>query len=190
MYSPGKFNEEAFQALDTVLAVAREKGIRVIIPFVDNWHWWGGVPQYAAFRGKPAEAFWTDRQLIDDFQQTIHHLLTRVNRRTGIAYKDDPTILAWETGNEVQCSHSWTRTIAAYIKRLDSKHLVLDGKQANILSQESIDNPDIDLLQTHHYERDSHEMATHVRQSARLARGRSPTTLASSASCPPTACWK
>ena len=54
---PGQFNEEAFRALDKVLEIANEKGIRVIIPFVDNWIWWGGRAEYAAFRGKGKDDF-------------------------------------------------------------------------------------------------------------------------------------
>ncbi len=34
---PGKFNEKAFRTLDKVLQIANEEGVRVIIPFVDNW---------------------------------------------------------------------------------------------------------------------------------------------------------
>jgi mannan endo-1,4-beta-mannosidase len=65
--SPGEFNEEGFRALDKVIEVARRKGIRVIVPFVDQAKWWGGIGEYAAFRGKPADAFWSDPQLKDDF---------------------------------------------------------------------------------------------------------------------------
>ena len=54
---PGQFNEEAFRALDQVLQVANEQGVRLIIPFVDNWHWWGGRAQYAGFRGKTQGRF-------------------------------------------------------------------------------------------------------------------------------------
>ena len=63
---PGKFNEEAFKTFDKVLQIANEVGIRLIVPFVDNWWWWGGPKEYAAFRGRPKDAFWTDEQLIDE----------------------------------------------------------------------------------------------------------------------------
>ena len=54
---------------------------------------------------------------------------------TGVAYKNDPTILAWETGNELGAYRlgegappaSWTSTIALYIKSIDKNHLVIDG---------------------------------------------------------------
>jgi mannose/cellobiose epimerase-like protein (N-acyl-D-glucosamine 2-epimerase family) len=171
---PAQFDEAGFEALDAVLAVARQKGVRLIVPLVDNWSWWGGVAEYAAFRGKEREAFWSDPQLIDDFKGTVRFVLTRVNTRTGVAYRDDPTILAWETGNELHCPHGWTRTIAAYIKQLDPNHLVLDGRHEEVLGRESLDDPSVDLLQTHHYERDPREMIAHIRRSAALARGRKP----------------
>src|SRR5262249_49903013 len=50
---PGVFNEEAFRALDKVLEIANRLGVRVIIPLVDQWKWWGGVAEYAGWRSKP-----------------------------------------------------------------------------------------------------------------------------------------
>src|SRR5436305_13032935 len=71
---PGEFNEEAFRALDKVLEIANRVGIRVVVPLVDNWKWWGGAEQYAAYRGLPPESFWTDGQVIADFKKTITFL--------------------------------------------------------------------------------------------------------------------
>ncbi len=171
---PDKFDERAFEALDMVLDVARAKGIRVIIPMIDNWSWWGGVTEYASFRGKTRSAFWSDPQLVEDYKHMIRFVLERVNTRTGVAYKDDPTILAWETGNELHCPHSWTAEIAAFIKEIDPNHLVIDGRHEQVLRRETIDDPNIDLVQTHHYEKDPREMIANIRRSAALARGRKP----------------
>jgi endo-1,4-beta-mannosidase len=82
---PGRFNEDGFRVLDRVLQVANQTGVRVIIPLVDNWSWWGGRAEYAGFRGKPKEAFWTDPQIIADFKETLRFVLTRTNSLTGVA---------------------------------------------------------------------------------------------------------
>lgn len=148
---PGEFNEEAFRVLDRVLAIAREKGIRVIVPLVDEWHWWGGRREYAAFRGKQADDFWTDRQLIDDFKQTIDYVLHRKNTITGVVYRDDPTLFGWETGNEIKCPPEWTAEIAAYLQGLDANHLVIDGCSLLGIRPESLDDPNVDVVSTHHY---------------------------------------
>ncbi len=72
----GEFNEEAFKVLDRVLAEANRIGVRIIIPFVDNWKWMGGRPQYAAFRGKNADEFYYDKQIKEDYKKTLSFIST------------------------------------------------------------------------------------------------------------------
>ncbi len=72
---PGEFNEEAFKAMDNMMAIAAMHGIRVIIPLIDNWPWMGGREEYAGFRGKDKDAFWTDPQLRADFKKTIDFIV-------------------------------------------------------------------------------------------------------------------
>lgn len=171
---PGQFNEEAFRALDKVLEVANRTGVRVIIPFVDNWIWWGGIQEYATFRGKTKEAFWTDPQIIADFKKTIEHVINRTNTYTGVKYKDDRAILAWETGNELQCPDEWTREIARYIKSLDQNHLVVDGFFSSVLRDESIENPYVDIVTTHHYPSNPREMFEQVKSNRAKSKGKKP----------------
>lgn len=171
---PGQFNEEGFQVLDQVLQIAHQKGIRVIIPFVDNWSWWGGIAEYAAFRRKPKEAFWTDRQIIDDFKQTVRFLVTRTNSLTGVPYRKDKAILCWETGNEVLSPPPWTREIAAYIHQLDPIHPVMDGFHTTELRPESLAMPEIDIVTTHHYPGGNKSFADLIRSNAANAKSRKP----------------
>jgi hypothetical protein len=171
---PGEFNEEAFRTLDLVLKIAGEKGVRVLIPLVDNWKWWGGAGEYAAFRGKPADAFWTDPQLIGDFEQTIEFVLTRRNTLTGMLYRDDPAIFGWETGNELDAPPEWTTRIAATLKRFDPNHLVVDGRSLHGVPRESLDDPNIDVVTTHHYPNTGNNSAESVRRAIRDARGKKP----------------
>jgi hypothetical protein len=168
----GKFNEEAFVALDRVLQAANEQGVRLVIPLVNNWPWMGGRGEYAAFRGKDKNAFWTDPQLIADFEQTIKFVLTRTNTLTGVRYCDDKSVLCWETGNELDSPASWTRQIAAYIKSLDTNHLVMDGNTSGMRSG-SLEIPDVNIVTTHHYSAGrGGSMAQAVRNSAAQAKGK------------------
>lgn len=171
---PGRFNEEAFRTLDLVLALANKHQVRLIIPIVNNFQWWGGAVDYAAFRGKPKDEFWTDPEVIGDFKKTIEFLLNRVNTITGVPYREDKSILAWETGNETQCPHSWTKEIAAYIKSLDSNHLLVDGYFTSVLRVDSIADENVDIVQTHHYEGDPRLMLSNIRASRQLAAGKKP----------------
>jgi mannan endo-1,4-beta-mannosidase len=172
--APGKFNEEAFRALDLVLQIANEQGVRVIVPFVDNWVWWGGIAEYAGFRGKPKEAFWTDPQIIADFKETIRFVVTRTNTLTGVRYADDQAILCWETGNELSSPVPWTREIAAFVKSLDRNHLVMDGYQATELREESLTMPEVDIVTTHHYPGGKKSFAQLIRENAARAQGKKP----------------
>jgi len=171
---PGQFNEEAFKALDQVLATANEVGVRVIIPFVDNWPWMGGRAEYAGFRGKKSDDFWSDPQIKADFKQTIAYIISRKNTLTGVTYRDDKAILAWETGNELASPNAWVLEMGAYIKSLDKNHLLLDGFTGYGLRDETIANPYTDIITTHHYERDPRDMVRIIRESAAKAKGKKP----------------
>lgn len=170
---PGEFNEAAFQTLDLVLALAREYGISLILPFVDNWRWWGGVEEYAAFRGKRRADFWTDPQLIADFEQTLRHVVLRKNTLTGVSYRDDPTILAWETGNELQAPWQWTERIARTLKQLDPNHPVIDGYHSTRVRPEALESEWIDILTTHHYT-SGDDMVADIRANLELIDARKP----------------
>ncbi|MBX3432509.1 MAG: hypothetical protein KF847_04235 [Pirellulales bacterium] len=170
--APGRFNEEAFVALDRALAIAAEKRVRIILPLVDNWHWMGGIDEYAAFRGKQKKAFWTDRQIIDDFKATIRHVVTRRNTVNGIMYRNDKTIFGWETGNELDAPPEWTAEIAAYLKELDPNHLVIDGRSLHGVPVGSLDDPNLDAVTTHHYPGPGVDMVEQIRAGAGLARGK------------------
>lgn len=171
---PGKFNEESFRVLDLVLKIAREKGVRVIVPFVDQWWWMGGRAEYAAFRGKQPDDFWTDEQVIADFEETIRYVLNRKNTLTGVAYKDDPTIFGWETGNEIKPPQAWTSRIAAFIKSIDDKHLVIDGKSLDGISEEQLADPHTDVLTTHHYPHPGQSFLPPIREAWSKCKGKKP----------------
>ncbi len=149
--APGEYNEVCFKSFDYLLMLCNKYGVRLVVPFIDTWAWWGGITEFSAMRGKDKSEFWTDPRLKEDFKNLIKYVLNRKNTISGVVYKDDPAILAWETGNELRQSTAlWTVEMAAYIKSIDPKHLVMDGRDIDHF-QECIDDPNIDIMTSHYY---------------------------------------
>ena len=180
---PGQFNEQAFKSMDTMLALASEYKIRVIIPLVNNWEWMGGRPNYAKFRNRDKDDFWTDPELIADFKKTIEYVLNRTNSVTGIKYKNDKAIMAWESGNELQNPDYWAIDIAKFIKSIDKNHLFIDGffaihgddnYKSVFVKEYSINEPAIDIISTHHYEPTSQKMITNLKKTVDMIGGKKP----------------
>jgi hypothetical protein len=171
---PGEFDENTFESLDMVLAVANRKGIRVIFPFIDNWKWWGGIEACAAFRGLKKDDFWTDPNLFEDYKKIVSFVINRTNSVTGVKYRDDKAVLAWETGNELTCPPQWTAKAAAFIKTLDKNHLVIDGFHNTAFRDESLWDENIDILTTHHYSKNPSETIDQIMQNTARARGKKP----------------
>jgi len=149
IYAPGEYDEELFRDLDMVLALAHRYGVRLILPFIDQWDWFGGIKHFAAFRGKEQREFYTDTQLINDFKEVISFLMNRINTYTGIRYSEDKAILAWETGNELDSPDAWITEITAHMKAQNPQQLILDGRYG--VSEASLDNPNIDIVSNHYY---------------------------------------
>jgi len=150
--APGQFNEAAFRTIDYALASANRHGVRIILCLsAEAGDYLGGIGTYAAHRGKRRAEFWTDPQLREDYKATARYVLARVNTVTGVPYKDDKAILAWQFGNEMHsASPEWLSEMAAYLKRLDPNHLVAETRHSPAFAPQLID-PNIDLLTRHYY---------------------------------------
>jgi mannan endo-1,4-beta-mannosidase len=135
------FREEGLRGLDQAVWEAKRRGIRLIIPLVNNWNEYGGLGAYAAWATDELGGTWEH----DDFFRSprlrqwwkdyVFMLVNRVNTFTGVAYKDEPAILAWEIGNELRCQSCRGTTLlpdaidelATFLKALAPDQLVADG---------------------------------------------------------------
>ena len=160
--SANRYNEGLLRKVDKVLQLANQHKVKVILPLIDRWSWHGGIPEFNKLYGNndDLDAFFTNRTLIEGFKNFIRVIVTRVNTVTGRAYRDDPAILAWETGNELMTKGfalppvAWTREISNYIKSLDTNHLVMDGgysTKGRIWSNENLQLPNVDIYSQHYY---------------------------------------
>ncbi|GLJ16783.1 hypothetical protein SUGI_0289040 [Cryptomeria japonica] len=141
--SPGVYDEDVFKALDFVISEAHKNNIRLILSLCNNWGAYGGKSQYvkwglsAGLKLSSDDAFFADPTLKTYFKDHIKKVLTRVNTITDIAYKDDPTVFAWELMNEPRCTsdpsgdtlQEWITEMAIYVKSIDRKHLLEIGTE-------------------------------------------------------------
>ncbi|KAJ3692082.1 hypothetical protein LUZ60_012432 [Juncus effusus] len=140
--SLGTFDERVFKALDFVIMEARKNGIRLILSLVNNLKHYGGKTQYVKWAWNEGialtssnDSFFYDPSIRSYFKIYMKTILTRKNHLTGIEYRDDPTIFAWELMNEPQCLsdpsgdtlQEWIEEMSQYIKSIDSKHLLTVG---------------------------------------------------------------
>lgn len=148
---PGEFNDEAFKTIDNLFALANKYGVRVIPDLCAEYgDYLGGIGTYAAHRDKKRAEFYTDPQLKEDYKATLRYVLGRTNTVTGVAYRDEKAVLAWQFGNEMHSApDAWLSEMAAYIKQLAPNHLVAETRHRP--GQALLVDPNIDLVTRHLY---------------------------------------
>ncbi|XP_073008098.1 mannan endo-1,4-beta-mannosidase 2-like [Typha latifolia] len=140
--SPGHFDERVFKALDRVIVEAQRHGIRLLLSLANNLEHYGGKTQYVKWAWEEGiglsssnDSFFFDPSIRSYFKIYLKTLLTRKNHLSGIQYKDDPAIFAWELMNEPRCMsdasgdtlQDWIEEMAGYVKSIDKKHLLTVG---------------------------------------------------------------
>ncbi|KAJ3273055.1 hypothetical protein HDV01_004832 [Terramyces sp. JEL0728] len=145
-----QLNKDLMQDFDYALHLANIYNIKVIIPFIDDWEWFGGLKAFANLYGLDKREFFSNRIIRTGFKQLISQILNRRNTFSGVLYKDDPAILCWETGNEIEPNPEWTLDIAKYIKQLDANHLVMDASNG-LWSEDVLQSEYIDIFTNHYY---------------------------------------
>ncbi len=150
--SLGRFNYRAFKSIDSALYEACRLGIRLIIPLTDNWHYFeGSYHDFTRWLGLPSEEFFASKRAIDAFEQYISVLLRHRNPLTGLELRNDPTVMAWELGNELNgMTPSWIAKIAGFIHRLAPKTLIAAGQQYGV-SNAALADPFVDIVDVHYY---------------------------------------
>lgn len=139
---PGQFDQNMLQALDYVIAQAAQRGLRLLMPLLNYWGDYGGIPQYSRWNGKqwqPGDRcpdFFRfacrqlqlarsrpfvrlDRtaltvilpssrlnQMKEQYKQMVTAITSHRSSLSGLALRDDPTIMGWELCNECRCRES------------------------------------------------------------------------------------
>lgn len=157
---PGVYRPDLLKGLDVLLAEMAKRDMKAVIYVNNFWDWSGGMPAYLNWvgsgpwfqQGDPAHPwseypdyaarFYGDTKANALFLRYLRSLVGRVNTVTGKAYRDDPTIMAWQLANEPRPGGSqdfgarnmpvfqqWVRGTSKLIKTLDPRHLVCTGSE-------------------------------------------------------------
>ena len=152
--APGEYNEEVLDGLDFLLAEMGKRDMVAIMCMNNFWPWSGGMAQYVSWQDDSeipyppicgegdwqtyqeyTASFYSNENAVNDFFNHLRFTVLRENPYTGTLYRDDPTIMAWQLGNEPRGINNredftqWIENTAKYIKSMDSNHLVTIGSE-------------------------------------------------------------
>ena len=150
---PGVYNDSILDGLDYLLYEMQKRKMVAVLYLNNSWEWSGGYSFYLAHAGEknvptPQDAgyqkfmdfmakYATNEKAHQLFYKYVRFILTRTNRYTGKKYKDDPTIMSWQIGNEprafskdaIPAFEKWLRKTSALIRSLDKNHLISVGSE-------------------------------------------------------------
>lgn len=149
-----QWREAGFLQLDRALYELGLRGMRAILVLSDQFNYgpdigvyceWSNTLYGTAYNTDPGYDFYTDTHTKQWYKDYISQFVNRVNTISGVQYKNDPAIFAWELINEarysagvdtnantansarIQTLSAWQAEMTAYIKSIDTNHLVSVG---------------------------------------------------------------
>ena len=155
----GRYEERLLDGLDFLLAEMARRDMLAVIYLNNYWEWSGGMAQYVSWLdGEPvpnpifpenswdqfmefSARFYTHAGANAAYRRYVERLVTRKNRYTGVRYRDDPTIMAWQLANEPRPGRgksgwrnreaftAWVGSTADFIRSLDPNHLISIGSE-------------------------------------------------------------
>lgn len=191
-YEQGKYDQSLLEGLDFLLAEMAKRHMVAVLYLTNNWIWSGGFAQYLEWNGygKIPSPFlppydWDKFQnytmqfhscepCMAAFEKHVDFILTRTNSVTGVAYRDDPTIMSWQVANEPRVRNeaheatftAWMNRTVEQINALAPNQLISTGAEGEAGTYKRADyvegvygdikvfkrihaNPNIDYLTMH-----------------------------------------
>ena len=178
--APGVYNDTILAGLEYLLQQMGERGMKAVLYLNNSWEWSGGYGYYLEqAEGKPMprpddvgypafmeamSQYATNEKAHELFYQYVRDIISRTNSYTNVDYKDDPTIMSWQIGNEPRAFSEeakepfakWLSKASALIRSLDKRHLISIGSEgiwgcemdAGLYEQICAD-PNIDYMNAH-----------------------------------------
>lgn len=158
-HADGGANAALFEGLDFALAEIAKRGMTAVLVLSNFWEWSGGLQTllwrasghyidmgdpahpWPAFADATAKVY-ANPEAIALYRDHVRSLLARRNTITGLAYAEDPAIMAWQLANEPRPGGSdcaiaanreaylaWIDETAALIRTGAPHHLVSLGQE-------------------------------------------------------------
>ena len=151
--SPGVYNDTILAGLDYLLQEMGKRNMKAVLYLNNSWEWSGGYGFYLEQAGagkqpRPNEdgygaymqamsKYAANEKAHQLFYDYVRFIISRTNRYTNVAYADDPTIMAWQIGNEPRAFSEeakepfaqWLSEASALIRSLDKNHLISIGSE-------------------------------------------------------------
>lgn len=178
--APGVYNDSVLDGLDYLLQEMERRGMLAVLYLNNSWEWSGGYGYYLEQAGagkavQPAVVgyqnyvrysaqFATNARAQQLFFNYVRFILTRKNRYTGRRYRDEPSIMSWQIGNEprafsreaLPAFEAWLRRASSLIRSLDKNHLISIGSEGEVGCEMDIDcwrricsDPNVDYTNIH-----------------------------------------
>jgi hypothetical protein len=152
--SKGVYDEQEFSLFDYVIQSAKAHNLKLIPVFENYWEAYGGIDTRLSWEGlsggHPGRGQFFNKTkcpgCYTSYKNYVSYALNRVNHYSGIAYKNEPTIFAWELMNEPRYQdqtpnenstgttlRAWVDEMGAFIKSIDPNHMLdagIEGHQA------------------------------------------------------------
>jgi len=144
---PGVFDENTFAALDFVVAEAKDRNLRLLLPLVNHWTDYGGISAYGKWDEPPWEwvpgdacpPFYRSPKSRAQYRAMATALTSRVSSISGVAMRDEPTVFAWELCNECRCRGepgaaplaAWYAEMAPFVKQLAPRQYAISRPCSN-----------------------------------------------------------
>ncbi|GAX81830.1 hypothetical protein CEUSTIGMA_g9258.t1 [Chlamydomonas eustigma] len=150
---PGVYDEGQLEALDFIIYAAGRYHVRLILALGNFWPAYFGPERWLLYgkgytAGQDILDFYGDLPTRELYKAHISFMVNRVNKFTGLKYKDDPTIMGWDVMNEPRCpgclddaSHdtvaSWMCEMTHHLRSQDGNHLILLGSEGFFMADNS-----------------------------------------------------
>ncbi|KAK4144570.1 glycoside hydrolase superfamily [Dichotomopilus funicola] len=119
---------DGLERLDYVVQSAEQRGVKLIVNFVNNWDDYGGMNAYVKAFGGTKEGWYTNANAQAQYKKYIEAVVSR--------YASSDAIFAWELANEARCNgcdtdiiYQWATDTSAYIRSLDATHMITLGDE-------------------------------------------------------------